>query len=50
MTEKRYWPAAGLVAVTGLIPVSQGIYFMLGTGMELGKNIRPFPLITFWDS
>ena len=47
MTEKAYWPAAGLIAITGLIPVSQGIFFMLGTGMELGRDIRPFPLISF---
>ncbi|HEX3724659.1 MAG TPA: lipopolysaccharide biosynthesis protein [Pirellulales bacterium] len=47
MTEKNYHPAALLVPICGLIPVAQGIYFMMGTGLELSENTLPYPLVTF---
>jgi len=47
LTEQSYYPAAYLIPIAGLIPVSQGIYFMMGTGMELSDDTRPFPLVTF---
>jgi O-antigen/teichoic acid export membrane protein len=46
LTEKSYHSAAWLVAITALIPVAQGVYFMLGTGMELGEDVRSMPLVT----
>ena len=47
LTEEKYHPAAWLIAVTGLIPVSQGIYFLFSTGIELGDDVRSLPLVTF---
>ena len=47
LTEQQYHPAAWLVAVTALIPVSQGIYSMLSTGIEIGEDVRSLPLVTF---
>jgi O-antigen/teichoic acid export membrane protein len=46
MTDKLYHPSALLIPVVGLIPVSRGIYFMLGTGLELSDDTRPMPLVT----
>ncbi len=46
LTEKSYHPAAWLIAVTGMIPAAQGIYFMMGTGMEIGEDVRSMPLVT----
>jgi O-antigen/teichoic acid export membrane protein len=47
MTVESYHDAAWLVPFVGLIPVGQGLYFMMGTGMELSDNTRPFPLVSF---
>jgi O-antigen/teichoic acid export membrane protein len=46
MTTAPFHPAATLVPVLALIPVSQGLFFMLGTGIELSDNTRPMPLIS----
>ncbi len=46
MGQENYYPAAALVPFAALVPVSRGIYFMLGTGMELSDDTRPFPLVT----
>lgn len=47
MTDPSYFSCASLIPIIGLIPVSQGVYFMMGTGMELSDNTKPFPLVTF---
>lgn len=46
MADPSYHAAAGLISLLGLVPVAQGVYFMMGTGMELSDNTRPFPLVT----
>lgn len=46
MTQPNYHAAAWLVPGVGLIPVAQGLYFMLGTGMELTDNTRKMPLVS----
>ena len=46
MTPPDYHAAAWLIPGVGLIPVAQGLYFMLGTGMELTDNTRKMPLVS----
>lgn len=46
MTDPSYYPAAGLIALLGLMPVSRGIQGMMGTGMEMSDDTRPFPFIS----
>jgi enterobacterial common antigen flippase len=47
MTQADYHPAAELVGVVALITVAQGMYFMMGTGLELSDNTRYAPLVSF---
>lgn len=47
MTTAPFHDAAWLVPTVGFIPVAQGLYFMMGTGIELSDNTRPYPLVTF---
>lgn len=46
MADPSYYSAAALIPILGLVPVAQGVYFMMGTGMELSDDTRPFPLVT----
>ncbi|MBX7167448.1 MAG: oligosaccharide flippase family protein [Pirellulales bacterium] len=46
MTAPSYHTAAALVPITAIIPLCEGMYFMLGTGIELGDNTRAMPLVT----
>ncbi|MET2984689.1 lipopolysaccharide biosynthesis protein [Aureibaculum conchae] len=46
MTASEYHAAVYLVPFVLLIPVSQGIYFMLGTGFEFTENTKPMPLVS----
>lgn len=46
MTQDSFHAAALLVPFVALIPVSQGLFFMMGTGIELSDNTRPMPLIS----
>lgn len=46
MTPPVYHPAAYLVPVLGLLRVSQGLYFMMGTGLELTDHTRAYPMIS----
>jgi O-antigen/teichoic acid export membrane protein len=46
LTQKDFHQAALLVWAMGLIPVTQGMYYMLGTGIELGDNTRQYPLMS----
>jgi len=47
MTTKPFHQAAALVAFAALVPLSQGIYYMMGTGIELSDNTRPYPIVSF---
>jgi O-antigen/teichoic acid export membrane protein len=47
MTAPSFHDATHLVWAVALIPVMQGIYFMCGTGFELGSNTRAMPLVSF---
>jgi O-antigen/teichoic acid export membrane protein len=46
MTAPDYHAAAMLVPVLALLRVSQGVYFMLGTGIELTDRTAAFPMIS----
>ena len=46
MTDRSFHDAAWLVPVVGLIPISQGLASMIGTGMEVSDNMRPYPLVS----
>ncbi|RJP80700.1 MAG: hypothetical protein C4522_07385 [Desulfobacteraceae bacterium] len=46
MTTANYHEATYLIPVVALIPLSQSIYFMLGTGVEITDNTKPIPLIS----
>jgi O-antigen/teichoic acid export membrane protein len=46
MTTPSFHGAAGLIPFVALIPVSNGLYFMLGTGFELSDNTKPMPLVS----
>jgi O-antigen/teichoic acid export membrane protein len=46
MTAPAYHAAATLVPVLALLRVTQGIYFMLGTGIELSDRTGAYPLIS----
>jgi O-antigen/teichoic acid export membrane protein len=45
LTPVEYHAAAAIVPAAALIPVFQGLYQMLGTGIELGKDARSIPLV-----
>ncbi len=47
LTPAEYHPAALFVPVAALISASIGVYFMLGTGLELGNDTRMAPLVSF---
>ncbi|HMB89593.1 MAG TPA: lipopolysaccharide biosynthesis protein [Rhodothermales bacterium] len=46
MTAPEFHKAATYVPVLALVPVAQGLYFMLGTGIELTDDTRPLPLVS----
>lgn len=47
LTPPRWWEAALVVPLAALIPVARGLYFMLGTGVEVSNNTRPMPAVSF---
>ncbi|MEM9074503.1 MAG: polysaccharide biosynthesis C-terminal domain-containing protein, partial [Myxococcota bacterium] len=47
VTPNEFAAAAALIPVLVLIPVGRGMYFMLGTGFEVGRDTKPAPLISF---
>jgi O-antigen/teichoic acid export membrane protein len=44
LTHERFFAAASIVPAVALIPVMQGFYQMLGTGIEIGEDTRAVPL------
>lgn len=48
MTTSDFHAAAPLVPVVALIPFTQGLYFMFGTGIELSDNTKPLPAVSFF--
>jgi O-antigen/teichoic acid export membrane protein len=46
MTDSAFHAAAYLVPLLALLRVSQGIYFMMGTGIELTDRTGAYPLIS----
>ena len=46
MTRAGYEAAAYLVWAGSLIPLAQGMYFMMGTGIELGDRTGQYPLVS----
>jgi O-antigen/teichoic acid export membrane protein len=46
MTAPDYHAAAFLVPALALLRVSQGVYFMMGTGLELSDRTGAFPLVS----
>lgn len=46
MTDVRFHAAASLVALTGLMRIMWGVYMMMGSGIELSDDTRPYSLIS----
>ncbi len=46
LTNERFHAAAFLVPAVGLIPVLQGFYQLVGTGLEIGEDTRAVPLVS----
>jgi O-antigen/teichoic acid export membrane protein len=46
MTDPRFHAAASLVALAALMRVGWGVYTMMGSGIELSSNTRPYSLIS----
>jgi len=46
MTPPPFHDAAALVPAVALVPMSRGLYYMLGTGIELSDDTRPIPLVS----
>lgn len=47
MTTPGFFGAISLIPLVALIPFANGLYYMLGTGMELSDNTTPMPLVSF---
>ncbi len=47
MTDVKFHEAALLIPIVAAIPLCEGMYFMLGTGIELAKSTRTVPLVSF---
>ncbi len=47
MTDAQFHEAAILIPVVASISLCRGLYFMLGTGIELSKSPRTLPLVSF---
>ena len=45
--NERFLEAVNLLVFLSLIPVCTGLYWMLGTGVELGKSMKFLPIISF---
>lgn len=48
MTSTEFHAAIPLVPLVALVPFTQGLYFMLGTGIELSDNTKPMPIVSFF--
>jgi len=48
MTQESFHGGIGLIAPLGLINLAQGMYFLMGTGFELGKSSKSAPLVSFF--
>jgi O-antigen/teichoic acid export membrane protein len=46
LASSQFDAGAPLIPVIALIPVAQGLYYMLGTGMELTDDTKAYPLIS----
>jgi O-antigen/teichoic acid export membrane protein len=46
LASSQFEAGASLIPVIALIPVAQGLYYMLGTGMELTDDTKAYPLIS----
>jgi O-antigen/teichoic acid export membrane protein len=46
LTNERFHSAAPLIAAVAFIPVMQGFYQMVGTGLEVGEDTRAVPLVS----
>jgi hypothetical protein len=46
LASSQFDAGATLIPVIALIPVAQGLYYMLGTGMELTDDTKAYPLIS----
>ena len=42
-----YHAAALLIPAASFVYIAQGVYFMLGTGIDLSDNTRAFPIVSF---
>ncbi len=47
MADAKFHDAAILIPVVAAVPLFEGFYFMLGTGIELSNNTRTIPLVSF---
>ncbi len=47
VTPPEFHSAALMIWATALIPAAHGVYYMSGTGFELGSNTRSMPLVSF---
>lgn len=46
MTDSKFHAAAALVALMGLTRVTWGVYIMMGSGIEMSDDTRPYSLIS----
>ncbi len=46
MTTEKFHAAVPFIPLVALVFVSQGLYFMFGTGFEFADNTKPLPLIS----
>jgi len=47
ITEARFESSGKYVVLLALIPLAQGLRNMMGTGLEMGDNMKPAPIISF---
>lgn len=46
-TDPQFHDAGILIPIVAAIPLCEGLYFMLSTGIELSKSTRTLPLVSF---
>lgn len=47
MAAKEYYPASNLISILAIIPLTNGLYYILGSGVAFGKHQYYMPLISF---
>lgn len=50
MTAEEFYPASSLVPLLALVPLSNGLYYIFGTGVAFGKHQYYMPIISFFGT